>query len=351
MNGYEIGSDAGYGRGDDYRAITYENFHLAYIDQLRLVYRCPSHYNSPRGYPSRERLAAQFCLLDPRQRIPFVPARRTNIIFGFAEALWYLAGRDDLSFIAYYAPSMSRYSADGRTLTGTAYGKKILSGFGRRSQWDEVIAQLKDDPDSKRAVLQIFDASELRVPGNTDVSCTLGLQFLLRERRLHTVAYMRANDAYRGMVSDVFSFTFLQEFLATELGAHVGTYTHVAGSLHVYASDDRRVEAVLEDPAASAGAPFVFPAMPAMDNWAALRVVLEMEEALRTNRHALDLDTTALGLPHYWCQVLILFEFYRRLRHGAAITLGLTSLLDPVFRYFVQARWAGAPATAGPFAP
>jgi len=349
------GLGASYGCNDSNRdmccPVTYENFHLAYIDQLRLVYQHPSYRNSPRGFPSRERLAVQFCLLNPRQRIPFVPTRQANIVFEFAEALWYLAGSDDLSFIAYYAPSMSRYSSDGRTLTGTAYGKKILGGGpGQRRQWDEVVRQLRDDPDTKRAVLQIFDASELQVPGNIDVSCTLGLQFLLRENRLHSVAYMRANDAYRGMVSDVFSFTFLQEFLATELGVEVGSYTHTAGSLHVYASDDRRVEAVLGDPAASAGASFEFPAMPAQDNWAALGVVLELEEALRTNRHALDLDTAALGLPHYWCQVLVLFEFYRRVRHGASIPSGLTTRLDPVFRYFVNARWAAASVTAGPAA-
>ena len=45
--------------------------------------------------------------------MPLVPVRRLNIVFNFAAALWYVSGRDNLDFIAYYAPSMRRYSADG----------------------------------------------------------------------------------------------------------------------------------------------------------------------------------------------------------------------------------------------
>lgn len=317
----------------------YNTFHDAYADHLRQVFWSPTYRNAPRGFASRERLAVQFQLCDPRQRVPFVPARRTNIVFNFAEALWYLAGRDDLDFIAYYAPSMRRYSMDGRSLTGTAYGKKILRGTARHGQWGAVVDQLTSDPDTKRAVLQIFDAAELEVVNNIDVSCTLGLQFLIRNEELHAIGFMRANDAYRGMASDVFSFTFLQEFLATELGVRVGSYTHTVGSLHVYAPDDDNVQAVLSDPASDAPPPFTFPSMPAQDNWAALRSVLEIEEALRTNRHHLDANTDRLGLPRYWVQVLVLFEVYRRLQHDNVVTPELLDALDPLYRSLVIARW------------
>ena len=59
-------------------------------------------------------------------------------MFCYAEALWYLLGRDDLGMIAYYAPGLARYSADGRTLTGSAYGPKLRAlGPSGRSQWDQ----------------------------------------------------------------------------------------------------------------------------------------------------------------------------------------------------------------------
>lgn len=331
-------ADNGSAAGND-SAACYPDFHHAYLGQLRLVFEKPAYFNAPRGQHSRERLAAQFHLDDPGQRMAFVPRRRTNIVFNFAEALWYLSGRDDLDFIGYYAPSMRCYSMDGRSLTGTAYGPKIFGGKDRNHQYRTIIDVLTRDPDSKRAMVQIFDADELLVPDNIDVSCTLGLQFFLREGALHAQAYMRANDVYRGMVSDVFSFTLIQEFLARELGAELGGYTHVAGSLHVYQTDDARVEAVLADPAGAGPAPYQLPAMPCGDNRSAVAALLEVEEQLRRNRLRLLVEPDRLDLPPYWAQVALLFETYRRIRHDEPLTTDLLLALEPAYRFFVTHRW------------
>lgn len=317
----------------------YPDFHRAYIDQLRLVFETPTYHNAPRGQQSRERLAAQFQLRDPRQRVAFVPARRTNIVFNFAEALWYLAGRDDLDFIEYYAPTMRRYSMDGRRLTGTAYGPKLCGRAHQHWQYGTIVNLLTNDPDSKRAVMQIFDADELLIPDNIDVSCTLGLQFFLRDATLHALGYMRANDAYRGITSDLFSFTLLHEFLARELGADLGSYTHIAGSLHVYQTDNARVAAVLADPAAVGPAPYRLPAMPDGDNWPAVTSLLKIEEQLRHNQLRLPVDPDRLNLPPYWAQVAMLFETYRRIRQDEPLTPDLLAALDPAYRFFVTHRW------------
>jgi thymidylate synthase len=302
---------------------------------LRWVIDEPVYRNSPRGFPSSERLGAQYRLRDAVQRVPLVPARRLNIVFNFAEALWYVSGRDDLDFIAYYAPSMRRYSADGVRLTGTAYGRAIFGADEWPDQWPTLVRQLRDDPDSKRAVLQVFRDQELTVPDNPDVSCTLGLQFMHRDGLLHGVGFMRANDAYRGMTSDVFSFTFLQELLARELGLGVGEYVHFVGSLHVYDSDGDRVRAVLADPASLAAPAHRFPAMPEGDNWPYVREVLRYEESLRQNKYRLNPDTGSLGLPDYWTQVLLLLELYRRHRYDEPVDGELVAALCPIYRWLI----------------
>lgn len=307
----------------------FETFHHAYVATLRSVAREPAHRNAPRGFASRERLGMQYVLHDASQRIPMIPARRLNIVFNFAESLWYLSGRDDLEFIANYAPSIRKYSADEVRLTGTAYGKAI---FGR-GQWHTVVDQLREDPDSKRAVLQIFRGEELQVPANPDVSCTLGLQFLIRGGALHAVGFMRANDAYRGQSSDVFSFTFLQELMARELGLRVGEYVHSVGSMHVYDVDSERVEDVLADPAANGDPALRFPEMPEGDNWPAVREVLRLEELLRTGRHRLNSD---VNLPEYWDQVVRLFELHRRVRADEPVDDELLGSLWPLYRYLVE---------------
>ncbi|MYV58100.1 thymidylate synthase [Streptomyces sp. SID3212] len=332
----------------------FETFHQAYPHLLRWLIDEPAYRNAPRGHASREQLGVRYRLARADQRVAFVPARRVNIVFNFAESLWYLSGRDDLDFIAYYAPSISKYSADGRRLTGTAYGRALFGAAdGRPDQWPLVVETLREDPDSKRAVIQIFRGEELAVLANPDVSCTLGLQFLLREGALHAVAFMRANDVYRGMTSDVFSFTFLQEMLARELGVPVGSYVHQVGSLHLYDPDHDRALEVLADPASGEAPPWEFPAMPTGDNWPWVREVLAVEERLRLGRHRFADDGTgvdALGLPPYWTQVVDLFEIHRRIRGKERVGEEQLSRLSPMYRRLVEERWPGAVSTPTPAA-
>ncbi|HEV7649354.1 MAG TPA: thymidylate synthase [Actinophytocola sp.] len=317
----------------------YPHFQAAYLTQLRRTFDAPEFVNAPRGNDSRERLGVSFTIADPVQRHVALPARRTNIVFNFAEALWYLAGSAELDFIGYYAPSIGAYSADGRTLAGTAYGPRMFAQGGRTDQWASVVATLREDTDSKRAVIQIFEGGELLVPGNIDVACTLALQFLVRDGALHCVGYMRANDAFRGVVSDIFSFTFMLELMAGELGLAVGTYTHQVGSFHVYESDARWAHLVLREAAAE---PPAFPRMPAGDNWPHVREVLRLEELLRADRLRLDPPAVStLDLPAYWRDVVALLEIQRQQRHGTHRDPDVVAGLPALFRDLVTVKWPG----------
>jgi thymidylate synthase len=318
----------------------YDTFEHAYLANLAQVRAHPEFVNAPRGFRSREILGLAYRLSNPCERMIRIPERRINIVFNFAEVLWYLSGRDSLDFVAFYAPSMRKYSADGRTLRGTAYGPRIFNfGGAGFNQWDSVIRTLRADPDSKRAVIQIFAPEELLIEDNVDVACTIGLQYMIREGDLHAVSYMRANDAYRGTVSDVFSFTFLQELLATQLGLRMGSYTHVAGSYHLYEADQPLADRVLASRGNSlCGDPF--PAMPPGDNWPAIAAVLELEEALRTQRLTLQRpDIDALDLPPYWKQVVALFSLHAQRRFGTVVDPDLLGFLDPLYASTIENLW------------
>ncbi|GAA3434185.1 thymidylate synthase [Kutzneria kofuensis] len=319
----------------------FDGLQEAYLHHIADLLHEPQFRNSPRGYASQERLGVRFTLRDPLRRLVTHPARRTNLVFNFAEVLWYLAGRDDLAYLAYYAPSVAKYSADGQRLTGTAYGPRIFDhGAGAGDQWEAVTTAIREDPDTKRAVIQIFQPRELLVPGNPDVACTLALQFLLREGRMHMVAYMRANDAYRGMASDVFSFTCLLEAMARKFHVPVGSYTHVAGSLHLYQPDLDKAARLLECPEPVEPAGDRMPEMPDGDNRPHLDRVLKIEEALRVGRARLDADAIeALDLPSWWAHVVRLFELYRRVRAGQPDHDRLADHLPPLYRRLLRQRF------------
>ncbi|MEF3113422.1 thymidylate synthase [Streptomyces chrestomyceticus] len=321
----------------------YHSFQDAYLAQLRETFENSAYRNAPRGFRSRERIGVGFGLLDPVQRHVTLPARRANLVFNYAEALWYLSGTNGLDFIGHYASSIAHYSQDGRTLQGTAYGPRIFrhppDGL---DQWQNVLNTLREDPDSKRAVMQIFTPRELTVPGNIDVACTLALQFMIREGKLCTVGFMRANDAFRGMVSDVFSFTVLQEVMARELGVGVGSYSHHVGSVHVYDSDAPWADQVLAEAARSPAPPTPFPAMPPQDNWPCIQEVLNWEARLRTDSVRLSPSALErLDLPPYWRNVIGLFECYRQVRHGTGLAPQVAAVLPGLHRRALATRWPG----------
>jgi thymidylate synthase len=297
---------------------------------------------SARGNHARECLNVSFTLTDPRERIVWSPARRPNIVFSYAEVLWHLLGRDDLAMIGYYAPGMRRYSPDGARLPGTAYGRKLFGRHvGGRSQWDRVRDLLTADPSSKRAVLGIFDPGELADAANPDVSCALAFHLLLRDGTLHAVTSMRANDTMIGLLCDVFAFTVIHEFLAGQLGARLGTYTHHATSMHLNHPDAARAASILAHRHES----MRFPAAPMPPTtWDDITAIGELEQALRRNTERVQpAALAATGLAPYWQQVVLLFEAYRQITHdGGTVGPATFAALDPGYRQLIAWRWSTA---------
>ncbi|MBM9508052.1 thymidylate synthase [Actinacidiphila acididurans] len=323
----------------------YPGLEAAYLDLLAHVTAGFEHRIAPRGNAAREVIGVAFRLPDPRQRLPYLAARKANPVFHFAEALWYLAGRCDLEMIGYYAPSMAASSRDGVTIEGSAYGHTLFTPApgDDRSPFDRVLELLRRERDSKRGFLPVFAARELAIDDNPDVACLAGLHLLPRDGYLHMVCSMRANDLDGGLLSDVFSFTMIQEYAAVQLGLRLGSYTHYIGSAHVNDRDTERVNRVLAE-AATRAAPqdFPFPSMPASTGPKTIARLLEHEQALRTDAvQYTAADIADLGVDPYWQQVLLLFEVYRQIQHEHTDRVGpdVLGALWPGLRWLAGRKW------------
>lgn len=214
-----------------------ETLHRKLLDELR---NRPEHRPSPRGKLVHELIAPTFTLEDPRNRLILSPARNVNYGFAVGELCWYLRGANDLESILYYNKRASSFSDDGKTVN-SCYGALLFND--EPSQWDIIRDELCADNDSRRAVMHINQRDHLNLmasPGTKDFPCTMSLQFLIRDRRLHLHVLMRSNDIFWGMPYDVFSFTVLQELMYLQLlesGVKLdglGSYHHTCGSLHMY---------------------------------------------------------------------------------------------------------------------
>ncbi|MBE8477509.1 thymidylate synthase [Streptomyces justiciae] len=189
---------------------------------------------SPRGMPTRELHGAHLVLTKPRARLLHLPpARILNPAFAAAETVWHLLG-SDAPWIFDYNNRLRRY-ADNGLLRG-AYGPRMRRWGGHIDQLAEAIRTLREDPDSRRAVIQLYDPAQ-DAAGHRDVPCTLGFRFQLRQGQLHMATTMRSQDARTGLPYDLFFATVLHELMAGWVHADLGTYHHHVDSLHLYEDD------------------------------------------------------------------------------------------------------------------
>lgn len=166
---------------------------------------------------------------DPKDNLVTSQIRKLSHKYAIGELLWYLSGSNKLHAIANYSKAWNKLSDDGETVN-SAYGHRIFEKFGF-DQWEHVKGLLKADPNSRQAVIHIKEPNPEKTK---DLPCTVALQYFIRDGKLYATTYMRSNDIWLGFPYDVFTFTCLQIKMAFELGVGIGSYTHIAGSLHLY---------------------------------------------------------------------------------------------------------------------
>lgn len=177
----------------------------------------------------------------PTERVLFSKVRNANPFFHLMEALWMLAGRNDIAFPAYFNSRFFEYSDDGVIQHG-AYGYRWRYQFGF-DQIAHLVEELKTNPNSRRAVLQMWSApidliqDEQGRGGlkSKDVPCNTHAYFDLRNGALNMTVCNRSNDVIWGAYgANAVHFSILQEYMAAWIGVPVGVYTQVSNNFHVY---------------------------------------------------------------------------------------------------------------------
>lgn len=250
------------------------------------------------------------------------------------ELLWYLHGSDKLEFIEPYIGRYRDDAVDG--IIHGAYGPRFHQMRGDINQTGNVIKLLTENPGTKRAVIQLFDAADI-TRRFKEIPCTTTMQFFIREGRLHLSVTMRSNDAYLGLPHDVFCFTMLQEMMARRLGCELGEYYHYVGSMHAY---DASVASMREYVDEGWQRTWVMPEMPKGDPFATAKKLIELEQRIRQNKiivAAREFDDA------YWADVLRLIQVYWATRLRKSTDLARVEALreefdDPFFLNFLLRR-------------
>ena len=271
-------------------------------------------------------------LKNPRARLSRSEGKG-KIFSALGELLWYLSKDTRLDFIDYYVPNRFQDESDDQVRVRSGYGDRLFS-FRGIDQVGNVIRQLKEKPSSRRAVIQLFDASDLEDKFKS-IPCTCTLQFLARDGRLNMFVSMRSNDAYVGLPHDVFAFTMLQEMIALSTGHELGEYKHCAGSLHLYEEHRESAKEYLKEGWQSTT--IVMPSMPNGDPWDSIKVLQHLEEGLR---NAKEVDIQAASLDPYWEDLAWLLKAYRasKDKNKRELVAIKDKIYSDVYKMFIQPR-------------
>jgi thymidylate synthase len=197
-----------------------------YVDLVRHVL---SHGEkvAPRGFLTREIEDAVIFIDNIYSTLPIGVGRGVIPGIGAVEACQLLGGVSRPETVIAVGPQFKNYAEDNGVFHG-AYG---LRTFG---QYEHAIEKLKNDNDTRQAVVTIWNPDYDNMPGKRDYPCTVLHQFRIRNNKLNMSVYMRSNDVWLGAAYDFFQFTRIQIAVAWVLGVEAGTYSHHVGSLHIY---------------------------------------------------------------------------------------------------------------------
>lgn len=200
------------------------NAYMAWVRLLRFLFEKGSRAD-PRGRRCVEKIAVTVRVNNPLENVIINPHRNLNYRFMIAEWLWIMTGDKGLWPLARVNSQLTQFSDDGVILAG-AYGPRW------RWQWNYLKEKLQSDEHSRQGVISLWTPAP---QPSKDIPCTISLQFLIRERCLHTIVTMRSSDVWLGFPYDIFCFTQMANWIASQLRVSLGEFVMNIGSSHLYA--------------------------------------------------------------------------------------------------------------------
>ena len=126
-------------------------------------------------------------------------------------------------------PAAWQYAASDRGFVHSNYGY-LVGSEENGSQYGNCLAELKANPNSRRAVMIYQRPSiwyEYNLDGASDFICTNSVAYYIRDGKLHCSVSMRSNDVVYGYKNDYAWQQYLLLNMANELEVVAVSYTHL----------------------------------------------------------------------------------------------------------------------------
>ncbi|CUX96704.1 thymidylate synthase [Candidatus Doolittlea endobia] len=173
-----------------------------------------------------------------RQGFPLVTTKRCHLRLIIHELLWFLNGDTNIAYLQKNNVSIWDKWADDNGDLGPVYGRQWRAWStcdGRQiDQLEEVVRQIKQDPDSRRIIVSAWNVGELDKMALPP--CHTLFQFYVADSTLSCQVYQRSCDIFLGLPFNIASYALLVHMLAQQCNLQVGDFVWTGGDTHLYSN-------------------------------------------------------------------------------------------------------------------
>ena len=206
-----------------------------YHDLLRLVLEQGAPRADRTGTGTLSVFGAQ-ARFDLRERFPLLTTKKLHLKSIIHELLWFLQGDTNVRSLNEKGVTIWDEWADEKGELGPVYGAQWIRWRGADgaviNQIDNVIAEIKRHPDSRRLIVSAWNVSDIEQMALPP--CHVLFQFYVRDGELSCQLYQRSADLFLGVPFNIASYSLLTMMVAQVCDLRPGEFIHSFGDLHLY---------------------------------------------------------------------------------------------------------------------
>lgn len=182
-----------------------------------------------------------------REGLPILTTKKINVKACIHELLWFLKGDTNIKYLQDNGVHIWDAWADENGDLGPVYGKQwIASGSKRVNQVQYVIDEIRNNPSSRRLVIDAWNPSDM--PDMALPPCHILYQFYADPigRTLSLSVYMRSADIFLGVPFDIAEGGLLLSLVAKVTGYEPKELYYTFGDAHIYVNHIEQIDKQLD---------------------------------------------------------------------------------------------------------
>jgi thymidylate synthase len=215
-----------------------------YLDLVRHVIENGSKKSDRTGVGTLATFGYQM-RFDLKDGFPCLTTKKLHLKSIIRELLWFLKGDTNIAYLKEKGVSIWDEWADENGDLGPVYGKQWRAwqqADGQSiDQIQRTIDLIKNDPDSRRMIVNAWNVGELEQMALTPCHCLF--QFFVADGRLSCQLYQRSCDVGLGVPFNIASYALLTMMIAQVCDLLPGEFVWTGGDVHIYAN---HIEALQE---------------------------------------------------------------------------------------------------------